>query len=111
MTERLEAAAHFYFMRSSRYKDQRWIRKRKAILSRDGYRCQISARYGKNVPADTVHHIFPLAEYPQFWLCDWNLISVSREAHDRMHDRNTGRLTEEGEALMKRTARKRGIEI
>ena len=93
------------------YKDKRWIRKREAILRRDGYMCRMSARYGKKVPATTVHHIFPLTEYPQYKLEGWNLISVCADAHNRLHDRVTGELTEEGRDLMIRTARQRGIEI
>ena len=73
----------------SRYKDQRWIRKRKAILSRDGYRCQISARYGKNVPADTVHHIVHLTPQnitdPTISLSTSNLMAVCRDCHAELH--------------------------
>ena len=78
-------------------------------MARDGYRCQESARYGKNVPANTVHHIFPRETYPQYQWCAWNLISLSASVHDEMHDRNTGGLTAKGRDLMERTARKRNI--
>lgn len=93
------------------YKTQRWERLRRAVLARDGYRCQESARYGKNVPADTVHHIFPREDYPQYQWEEWNLIAVSGSVHNELHDRCTGRLTEKGLDLMKRTARKKRIEI
>ena len=84
---------------------------REQILRRDGYECQISRRYGKHVPADTVHHIFPLLDYPAYKLEPWNLISLSRAEHDKLHDRVTGQLTEAGLALMERTSRLRGIEL
>lgn len=93
------------------YKTKKWIRLREAILARDGYRCRISSRYGKNVPATTVHHIFPVTDYPEYRLAEWNLISISAEAHNRLHDRATGALTEEGLELMRRTARQRGMKI
>ena len=73
--------------------------------------CQLSRRYGKNRPADMVHHIFPREDYPQFALCDWNLISLTNSMHDTLHDRNTGQLTAAGLDLMRRTAVKNGIEL
>ena len=93
------------------YKTQRWKRIRRAVLARDGYRCMESARFGKNVPANTVHHIFPAEDYPAFRWESWNLISLSAAVHDEMHDRNTGKLTEKGLDLMRRTARKRGMNL
>lgn len=85
------------------YKATEWKHKRAYILRRDGYQCQISKRYGRIVEATTVHHIYPLEDYPQFALCDWNLISVSMEINNRLHDRGTGKLTALGITLMSRT--------
>lgn len=93
------------------YRSKRWERKRAAILRRDGYRCQDAARYGKIVQANTVHHIFPRQDWPEYEWCDWNLISLSAKAHDEMHDRVTGELTEKGWDLLERTARRRGIQV
>lgn len=93
------------------YHTQRWKKLRQWILRRDGYRCQIAKRYGKSVPADTVHHIFPLEEYPDYKWCDWNLIAVSVEAHERLHNRMTRELTKEGMDLLIRTARKERIDL
>ena len=98
-------------MRKPFYKTKQWQRMRQQILRRDGYECQISRRYGKHVAADTVHHIFPLLDYPQYRLEPWNLISLSGTEHDKLHDRGSGHLTAAGRALMERTARMRGIEI
>lgn len=93
------------------YKTKRWERLRRAVLARDGYRCQESARYGKDKTATTVHHIFPRDDYPQYQWDDWNLISLSAEMHNEMHDRNTGALTAKGRELMQRTARKRNMKL
>ena len=84
---------------------------RRAVLARDGYKCQESARYGKNRLANTVHHIFPREDYPEYQWDSWNLISLSADVHNEMHDRVTGALTDKGRELMQRTARKRGIEL
>jgi 5-methylcytosine-specific restriction endonuclease McrA len=93
------------------YKSKRWKKLRESVLRRDGYQCQESKRFGKNVPAHTVHHIFPMADYPGYRWSDWNLISLSNEMHNEMHDRTTGRLTERGRELLERTARKQGIDL
>ena len=93
------------------YKDQRWIRKRSRILRRDKYQCQMSKRYGKMRQAEVVHHIFPVSEYPQYQWEDWNLISVTQDWHNKFHDRNTDKLTGVGLELLRKTARKQGIEI
>lgn len=93
------------------YKSKRWRRKRESILRRDGYQCQISLRYGKNVEANTVHHIFPADLYPEYEWESWNLISLAGSVHNRMHVRDSQELTDEGRRLMERTARRRNIEI
>lgn len=84
------------------YKSKRWKAKREHILRRDGYMCQESKRYGKRIDATTVHHIYPASEYPQFAFCDWNLISLSDEEHNSMHDRTTNELTAKGKNLQRR---------
>ena len=86
------------------YKARRWERLRAQIMRRDGYRCQLSKRYGKSVPADLVHHIYPVDEFPEYAFEPWNLISVSRAAHNKLHDRDSDKLTAEGVALMRRTS-------
>lgn len=85
------------------YKARRWERLRAQVMRRDGYRCQLSKRYGKAVPADLVHHIYPVDEFPEYAFEPWNLISVSRAAHNKLHDRDSDKLTAEGVALMRRT--------
>lgn len=87
------------------YTSKRWKALSAKAMRRDGYMCQLSKRYGKAVPAEVVHHIYPVDEYPEYGYCLWNLISLSRAAHNKLHDRKTGELTEEGRALMRRTKR------
>lgn len=86
------------------YKARRWERLRAQVMRRDGYRCQLSKRYGKAVPADLVHHIYPVDEFPEYAFEPWNLIAVSRAAHNKLHDRDSDKLTAEGIALMRRTS-------
>lgn len=85
------------------YKARRWERLRAQVMRRDGYRCQLSKRFGKAVPADLVHHIYPVDEFPEYAFEPWNLISVSRAAHNKLHDRDSDKLTAEGIALRRRT--------
>ena len=93
------------------YDSKKWIEKKSRILRRDGYMCQISKRYGKMIPAELVHHIFPLDEFPEYALADWNLISVSWKVHNALHDRQTNGLSEEGRQLLERIARRNNIEV
>lgn len=93
------------------YKSKRWKRLREKILRRDGYMCQVSKRQGRMVEANTVHHIFPVEDYPEYMWSEWNLISLSSEQHNFMHDRGTRRLTEEGRRLLVEKAEERGIKV
>ncbi len=85
------------------YKSKRWELKRERILKRDRYMCQDSKRYGRRIDADTVHHIWPAEDYPEYAWRDWNLISLSSKVHNKMHDRVTNKLTALGEELRRRT--------
>ena len=93
------------------YKTARWLRIRDRVLRRDKYLCAESRRYGRMIPATTVHHIFPREDFPQYQYEYWNLISLSSAAHDAMHDRVTGALSNKGKEWMRRTARERGIDL
>ena len=93
------------------YKLPRWLRLRESILRRDGYMCVESRRYGVRAEATTVHHIFPRDEFPEYQWEPWNLVSLAGDVHDSMHDRATGALTEKGAQLLRRTARRRGMEV
>ena len=85
------------------YRTERWKRLREKILRRDGYRCRESARYGLSVEATTVHHIWPVDDFPQWAWEPWNLISLSGKAHREMHDVSTGALTSRGESWRRRS--------
>ena len=93
------------------YKKPRWKKLRAAVLRRDGYLCRVSRRYGKRVEADTVHHVFPREEFPEFQWEPWNLIAVGGKVHDSLHDRVTGRLSARGAEVLRRVARERGMEV
>ena len=84
------------------HNSKRWRKKAKVIMHRDKHCCQYAATYGRCIPATCVHHIFPVDEYPQYAWCSWNLIALSNEAHNMMHDRKTGRLTALGKSLQRK---------
>ena len=93
------------------YHSGKWQRLRAAVLRRDGYMCRESRRYGKRAEATTVHHVFPREEFPEYQWEPWNLISLAGDVHDQMHDRVTGALTEKGMELLRRTARRAGVDV
>lgn len=84
------------------YKNCKWRRIRKQILRRDKYLCQESLRFGKSVPGNTVHHIYPVEFYPELKYEMWNLITLSPKVHNMMHDRDSHNLTDNGLALQRR---------
>ena len=85
------------------YTSPRWRRLRERVLRKAGYRCQWAKRYGRREQATTAHHIWPAEDFPEFAWCEWNLIALSQASHNAMHDRSTGKLTEFGEQLRRRT--------
>ncbi len=78
------------------YKTKKWKQKREAILRRDTYRCRQCKRYGRVTPANTVHHVYPLEDYPELKLSNDNLISLCDTCHENMHNRFNGELTDLG---------------
>lgn len=85
------------------YQGGKWKKKRTKILRLDGYVDRYEQRYGRTVEANTVHHIYPAKEYPEYAWEDWNLLSISEGTHNRLENRITGELTAEGEKLRIRT--------
>ena len=85
------------------YKSRRWRHIREHVLRAAQYRCQESLRYGRSVNATTVHHIWPADKYPEYRFCEWNLLALSAEQHDAMHDRKTRELTALGEYWRRKT--------
>lgn len=84
-------------------RNKRWQAVRKLALKRDGYLCRESARYGKVVEANVVHHVWPAEDYPEYAYELWNLLSLCQAQHDAMHDRITRALTPLGERWRRRT--------
>ena len=84
-------------------KNKRWWRLRDRALRRAKHRCQEAARYGIQREAEVVHHIWPAEDYPEFAYCLWNLVSLTAENHNRMHDRVTRQLTPLGLSWKRRT--------
>lgn len=67
------------------YNSKKWLRKRAAILRRDGYRCQWCKRYGRRKEAVVVHHIKHAEEYPEIAFEDSNLVSLCEACHNKAH--------------------------
>lgn len=84
------------------YHSRRWRRVREKALKLSGYQCQESKRYGVTREATTVHHIWPAEQYPEYAWCLWNLLPLTRENHDAMHDRASRQLTSLGEYWKRR---------
>lgn len=84
-------------------KNKRWRRLRESVLKEAGYTDQHLRRFGRIAQATHVHHIWPAEDFPEFAYCRWNLIALSLESHNAMHDRITGKLSPLGEALRRRT--------
>lgn len=85
------------------YQSPRWRRLRERVLRRDEYLDREARRYGVVREAEVVHHIFPRDEYPEYQWEAWNLISLSRQTHNEMHDRDSDELSEKGKDLLRRT--------
>ena len=85
------------------YCGKKWKAKRLHILNLDKGLDRYAARYGKRIGATIVHHIYPAEAFPEYAMEDWNLISVSMASHNKLENRVTRELTEEGLALMERT--------
>lgn len=81
----------------SPYKDKRWRSKRDTALRRDKYECRNCKRFGITTTATVVHHVWFLKDYPKWWLCLWNLISLCEKCHNKMHNRDSDIPTELGE--------------
>lgn len=96
-------------MKMFNYFGNKWKHLAAKAMRRDGYMCQLSKRYGKAVPAEVVHHIYPVDEYPEYAYCLWNLISLSRAAHNKVHDHNNVELTDLGRMLMRKVEKDRRL--
>lgn len=93
------------------YKSKAWQDLRARALRRDKYTDQLLIREGKHRNATTVHHALPRDRYPEYELCLWNLVSLTDETHEALHDRKWGTLTREGELLMEEVAERNGVKL
>lgn len=93
------------------YKSKKWQELRAKALRRDGYTDQLLIREGKRRNATTVHHALPRERYPEYQYSLWNLVSMTDETHEALHDRRFGTLTKEGELLMQEVADKNGVKL
>ena len=93
------------------YKSKAWRELRIRALRRDKYTDQMLLREGKRRNATTVHHALPLDRFPEYGLKLWNLVSVTDETHDALHNRVTGGLSYLGEQLMREVANKNGVDL
>lgn len=67
------------------YTSAKWKRKAAAIKKRDGYMCVHCKRYGRMRPAQVVHHIKHVDEYPELAYVDSNLESLCIACHNKEH--------------------------
>lgn len=93
------------------YDTKKWIRLRESVLVAAEYKDQLALREGRMLPAQTVHHIFPRDKYPEYELQRWNLIAVSMETHNLLHNRLDRGLSPLGWDLLVETAQRHGIPI
>ncbi|UTI42112.1 HNH endonuclease [Niallia sp. RD1] len=96
---------------SNFYKSSQWVNKRKRILRRDEYLCRECKRYGKNTEATLIHHVYPFLVRPELRLTSWNLLSLCKTCHEKMHDRTTDELTDLGIQWVDRVERNRVNEV
>jgi hypothetical protein len=72
---------------------------------------QLELRHGRRVQAEVIHHILPREQFPEYQYSAWNLISLTRDNHELLHNRIGGGLSQLGRNLMTETAAKRGIKL
>lgn len=73
------------------YQSPEWRAKRKEIFRRDNNECQRCKRLGKFSPADCVHHIKHLKDYPMLALDNDNLESLCSPCHNTEHPEKLNR--------------------
>lgn len=74
----------------------KWKHKREVVLRKYNYEDQEAKRFGRTVTATMVHHIYPVTEYPELRFKTWNLLPLSKDSHNKMHDRLTDEITARG---------------
>lgn len=69
------------------YKSARWRTLRAKIIARDNNECQHCKLKGKVGPAEHVHHIKELKDYPEFALSEDNLVALCKQCHNSAHEK------------------------
>ncbi len=85
-----------YNSNHSAYLGKHWKHARAIALRHAKYEDQEARRYGRTVTATMVHHIYPLADWPDLAYVQWNLLPLSTTSHNKMHDRITDEVTDLG---------------
>lgn len=93
------------------YLSTKWQKLRQRALRRDGYKCQLCARYGRQKEGTTVHHAFPAEHYPELQYNINNCVTLCTQCHEKCHYRASHELTEEGKKLQQRIGQKYGFDI
>ncbi|WP_093046517.1 HNH endonuclease [Thalassobacillus cyri] len=69
------------------YQSKAWRDLRTAALKRDNYECQECKRQGRVEPAQNVHHIKEVKQFPQLALILDNLEAICINCHNKEHKR------------------------
>lgn len=77
-------------MIDSFYNTQRWRRLSARIMRRDKFLCRDCARYGRNTPAQVVHHIKPREIWPELQWDPSNLVALCERCHNKRHPEKGG---------------------
>ena len=88
------------------YSSTAWRRARVKILSRDDHLCQECLREDRLTPANVVHHIKELEDYPELALTEENLESICYACHNKEHPEKGG-----GKLYKKKHEEKKKIKI
>lgn len=77
-------------------KTRKWYKFRDKVMRQHDYLCKESLRYGQSVPAEMVHHIYPVSEYPELEYVSWNCLPLTNHKHNTFHDRNNDKIIGNG---------------
>ena len=73
------------------YNSRTWRKKRRQILERDNFECQMCKELGRVGKGETVHHIKHLKYRPDLGLVDENLLTLCYAHHNEVHPEKWGR--------------------
>lgn len=84
------------------YKSKEWIELRDQVRLEQHYECQKCKEEGKVGPADVVHHIKPIRDFPLLALNKDNLLCLCHMHHEKEHPEKF----EKANRMMERKERK-----